>query len=68
MRNIAVDKYRKNRAQKNIPSELVVSLDEFDECVLGTPSVEEEYAMRQISKVLSNFLRDSDEKDEFMFI
>ena len=68
MRNIAVDKYRKNRAQKNIPSELVVSLDEFDECVLGTPSVEEEYAIRQISKVLSNFLRDSDEKDEFMFI
>ena len=68
MRNIAIDKYRKNKASKNIPSELVVSLNEFGECISGAPSVEEEYAIRQISKILSNFLRDSEDKDEFIFI
>ena len=68
MRNIAVDKYRKNKASKNIPSELVVSLNEFDECVVGVPSVEGEYARQQISRILSDFLRQCEDKDEFMFI
>ena len=68
MRNIAVDKYRKNRSAKNIPSELVVSLNEFDESLVGSPSVEEEYEIRQISRILNDFLRNANDRDEFMFV
>ena len=68
MRNIAVDRYRKNKAAKNIPSELVVSLSELDNCMDTAPSVEEEYAIREMTKILNDFLRESDENDEFMFV
>ena len=68
MRNIAIDRYRKKRAAKNIPSELMVSLSEIDECMDNAPSVEEEYAIREMIKILNNYLRSSDENDEFMFV
>ncbi len=68
MRNIAVDKYRKNRTSKNIPSELVVSLAELDNCMESSPSVEEEYAIKETIKILNNYLREIDEEDEFMFV
>ncbi len=68
MRNIAVDRYRKNRGAKQIPSELVVSLNELNECLCTVPSVEEEYALKEISKILSDFLREQNSADEFMFV
>ena len=68
MRNIAVDKYRKNKAAKNVPSELVVSLSELDNCMDSAASVEEEYAIKEMIRILNKYLREIDETDEFMFV
>lgn len=68
MRNIAIDRYRKNSAKKNIPSELVVSLDELDECMAVNPSVEEEYIIEDLRRVLNDFLHSQSERAYTTFI
>ena len=68
MRNIAVDKYRRNSAKRNIPSELVVSLDELDECMAIGSSVEEEYLVENLRRVLNDFLNSQNERAYTAFI
>lgn len=65
-RNIAVTRFRKNSAQKRVQSEMTVSLDELD-CIVMTPSVEEEYLIGEISKILSEYLRELPDRQEFVF-
>ena len=68
MRNTAVDRYRKNRSAKNVPSELTVSLHELDECLSASPSAEEEYSLHRLSQIISSFIREQSERNEFAFV
>jgi len=67
-RDISVDKYRKTRADRRIPSELIVSLDELNECIGGGTPVEPDDAVTEISRVLNGFLKDLPERDRFIFV
>lgn len=66
-RNVAVDKYRKRRSAKRIPSELTVSLDEFAECLCDTADSQREESER-IADVLNDFLGDLGVKERFIFV
>ncbi|MBQ9760745.1 MAG: sigma-70 family RNA polymerase sigma factor [Clostridia bacterium] len=69
MRNVSMERYRKKTAKKRIRSEMTVSLEELDDCVsFSAPSVEEEFAVREISKILSEYLRTLPTRQEFAFI
>ena len=68
MRNTAVIRYKKNTAAKRIPSEMTVSLDELDSTLPLSPSAEEEYFIKQLSKILSQYLRSLPERSAFIFI
>ena len=68
IRNIAIDRYRKNSASRRIPSEMLVSLEELDECIPNSMSVEEEYAVAELSKILNSFLRELSDRSEFVFV
>lgn len=68
MRNNAVGCYNKNTAAKRIPSEMTVSLGEFADCLTGDISVEEAYFISEVSKILSNYLRELPERSAFIFI
>ena len=68
MRNVAVDRYRKNSAKKNIPSELVSSLDELEDCIGVSSSVEEEYLIADLRRLLNDFLRSQGERAYTAFI
>ena len=67
-RNFALQKFRKQTAARRIPSELMVSLDELDECIGSGSTVEEEYMIRTISVVLNKFLRELSDRDSFIFV
>lgn len=67
MRNIAIDKFRKNTAKKQVPSEMLVSLDELEDC-MPTVTPEEEQRVTEISRVLNTFLRELNARSEFIFI
>lgn len=68
VRNLAVDCFRKTRAQRRIPTELTVSLEELDECI---PAPEEGYLDKtalHLAELLSEFLREQTSRGEFIFI
>ena len=68
IRNIAVSKFRKNTAQKRIPSEMQVSLDELDECIAASPSAEEDYYVEKVASILNDYLRSLSRRRELIFV
>ena len=68
MRNIAVDRFRKNTASRRVPSEMLVSREELDGCIESDMTVEEEIAVRELSQTLSAFLRTLGEREEFIVV
>jgi len=68
MRNIAIDRYRKNTAAKKVPSEIVTSLEELDESIAYQDSIEEEIAIRELSRILNDYLAGLTEQEAFVFI
>jgi RNA polymerase sigma-70 factor (ECF subfamily) len=67
-RDISIDKYRKNNAEKRIPSELTTSLDELDDCLSFEVSAEESFIVNQISLILNSYLRSLSQKEAFIFV
>lgn len=67
MRNIALDRFRKNRASRRIPSELVTSLEELDECI-PTQSLETEYFIKELGRLLNGFIGSLTAREEFVFV
>lgn len=67
-RNIALTRYEKNIAFKRRPSELLLSIDELDECIPSDYSVEEEYAVRELGRIISDYVNTLDERKEFVFV
>jgi RNA polymerase sigma-70 factor (ECF subfamily) len=68
MRNVALDRFRKKTAARRIPSDLIVSLDEFDECMTYDMSLEEEYLIKEIGHLISEYIRSLLPQDEFIFV
>ncbi len=68
MRNVAVRKFRRNNADKRIPSSMTVSLEEMDDCVAYNSSVDEEYAIRELTRILNKYLSELPERDATVFI
>ena len=68
MRNIAVDRYRHNTAQKRIPSEMLVSLEELDTCTPNELSMEEELAIAELSRMLNVYLKSLTDRERLLFV
>ncbi len=68
MRDVSVSKYRKNKSKKRIASELVVSMEELGDCIVSESSVDEDLAMKEIVRVLNEFLQDISKRQRFVFI
>ncbi len=68
MRNTAVSKFREVSAARRVPSELVVSLNELENCIEHSTSVDEEMEIREISKILNSYLRGLPSRSEFIFV
>ncbi len=68
MRTQALIRFRRNAADKRIPSEMVSSLEELDECMAYSPSVEEEYIVGELSRVLNIYLHSLTDRQAFIFI
>lgn len=67
-RNISIDRFRSKNAQKHVPSEMMTSLEELDGCLACDLTVEEEYEVRELSRVLNSYLRTLNGRNEFIFV
>ncbi|MBE6690677.1 MAG: sigma-70 family RNA polymerase sigma factor [Ruminococcaceae bacterium] len=68
MRNIAVNRYKYNTADKRIPSELTVSLEELEHYMRSDMSIEEELAIKQLGDALNGYLYGLSERDRLIFM
>ena len=71
MRNTALARYRKNTADKRVPSEMTVALEELEKYIPyndQTLSAEEEYYVYQLSRSLNDFLKSLPKKQCLIFI
>lgn len=55
-RNLSLDRYRKLSSEKRGGCEISLCIEEAEEFLADTVSVEEEYERRELSKFLNNFL------------
>jgi len=68
IRNLALGRFRKNHATKRIPSELVVSLEELDDCLVCSKSAEEEFMLQEMKRILNDFLSTLTDRQLYTFI
>ncbi len=68
MRNTAIDKYRRNTKKRNIPSELILSIEELEECMDFSTNVEEEKLVENLRSIFNEFLYAQDERACTAFI
>lgn len=68
MRNIAVDRYRREQAGKRIPSEMVTALSELAESVATSPSAETEYDMSELARIMNEYVSSLTEREQFEFV
>ena len=67
-RRIAINRYREKSRKKRIPSQLTVSLEELEDAVSSGLSVEEEYDAKELGKVISEYVRNLNERQRYIFI
>ena len=67
IRNISIDKFRKKTADRRVPSEMTVSLGELDDCIYSE-SVEDEYKIVEMARILNKYLNELPDKSEFVFV
>lgn len=67
-RRIALGRIRKNHAARRIPSELVVSLDELDECMHFEEGEDEKYLVNRLSTLLNAYLNTLSDRQLFIFV
>ncbi len=68
MRNISVGRFRQNTADKRIPSELVTSLDELEECIAGEDSIDRERATRELADIINQALCAMKDREQYIFV
>ena len=66
-RNLATMKYHANTAEKR-NSHYDVALDELEECLSESSSVEEEYVAKELSEAINSFLSTLNYTDRFIFV
>ena len=67
MRQISIDRYREKTRKKRIPSQLTVSLEEL-ELIGGGISMEEMYEAKEIGKMISEYIRGLNDRQQYIFL
>ena len=67
-RNLALERFRYYHAAKRMPSELVTSLDELNDCLACSKSVEEEYLISEIVRILNDYLLTLTDRQACIFV
>lgn len=67
-RNLSLDRYKLSLAAKRGGGQLPMALEELNQCIPSDEDVEDELALKELSRLLDRFLRDLPEKDCCVFL
>ena len=68
VRRIAIDRYRMKSSKKRIPSQLTVSIEELENSVCNSFSIEEAYEAKEIGKMVSDYVGSLNDRQRYIFI
>ncbi len=68
MRDIAIDRYKKKRSKKQIPSELTISLEESCDSLSDGALIDEETAAAELSRLVNDYIRTLSKRQHYIFI
>ena len=67
-RNVAINCFRKKTTQKRMPDKCMLSLNELQEAIPDTASVDDELLRNELSKTINEFLFSCSERDRYIFV
>ena len=67
-RNISLDRFRKITAARRVPCELIVSLDELDDCISFDETPEKQFAIKELADILNSYLDSLSDRQCFVFV
>jgi len=67
VRGIAIDRYREKSSKKRIPSQLTISMEDLKNSISSDRSVDEIYEAREIGKMISEYVRTLDDRQQYIF-
>ncbi len=67
-RNLSLDKWKRNSAQKRGGSQVDLMLEELGDCIPAADSVQMEVETKAIAQTISDFLRKQPEMSRYLFI
>lgn len=67
-RNLSLDSYRKNHAEKRGGGQMPLILDELDEAIPSAYDLEEELIYRDLLRLLNDFVRNLSDEDKTIFL
>ena len=67
-RGLALDMFRRNTTKKRIPSEMVVSLSELDECITTGEDADASIETAELARLLNSFICSLTTSDEYIFV
>ncbi len=67
-RNLSLDRWKRNTAQKRGGSQVELLLEELEDCISAEDSVEDEVETKVVAQLISDFLREQPEMGRWLFI
>ena len=67
-RNLSLDRWRRDRAQKRGGSQVELALEELEDCLAARDRVDEELDAQQTAALISRFVRQLPERDRALFV
>lgn len=67
-RRLSIDRWRQHHAAKRGGGQMVLALDELEECVSGGESMENTFARKQLSRCLNRFVEDLSDTERKVFL
>ena len=67
-RNVAINRYNETQADKRVPSHMMDSMSELDECMLYDPKADEDRAIRELAAIISDFLKKKTKRERAVFL
>ena len=68
MRRTAIDRYKANKRQKRIPTELTSSLSDLEDLIVAGEDVYSEIEAKDLGRVISEFVRTLSERRMYIFM
>lgn len=68
MRRIAIDYYRRKARKKNIPSQLVISMDDLSCCIHSKEEIDSNLNAKELGRLVSDYVRSLSKKQQYIFV